>query len=426
MEVGMQWHPSRRLQSAFAVVVALAALSACPAWAEYHLQQSDVLALAIGGSPAPEERATIDVDGNVAFPLVGRIPAVGRTVAEVEQAVRKAVGSTSINQPTSAGVQSYFIDPSQVTVSVAEYSPIYVRGDVGKPGSIGYRPGLTVRQAIAVAGGYDLLRYRVDNPFVQSADLRGQYDEYTSQLVGDLAHIARLEADLSGKPAPDFSSASRVTVPPAMLNNIIQSEREQLDLERTDIANQKEHLRQQIANGQNQFDLLTKAQTKAQQARDADAADLAHVSSLLDKGLSTATRVADARRSLLNASILFLNTSAQLGAAGVTLENDKRKLDSLDPRHRLSVLKQLEEARASLAKTQAELSATSEKLLYMGSERQDPTNGLGGVPQIVVYSSGAKDNNGRTASESDPLMPGDLVQVTLVSPAQNLAQNRGQ
>ena len=41
-----------------------------------------------------------------------------------------------------------------VSVEVATYRPIYVLGEVNKPGQYPYQPGMTVVSAAAVAGGF--------------------------------------------------------------------------------------------------------------------------------------------------------------------------------------------------------------------------------------------------------------------------------
>ncbi len=47
----------------------------------------------------------------------------------------------------------YLLNP-QVTVSIDEYRNFYVNGMVEKPGGYPYSPGLTVRRAISIAGGF--------------------------------------------------------------------------------------------------------------------------------------------------------------------------------------------------------------------------------------------------------------------------------
>jgi polysaccharide export outer membrane protein len=47
----------------------------------------------------------------------------------------------------------YLVDP-KVYVNITEYRPFFVNGEVTKPGGYPYQPGLTVRKAISLAGGF--------------------------------------------------------------------------------------------------------------------------------------------------------------------------------------------------------------------------------------------------------------------------------
>ena len=46
----------------------------------------------------------------------------------------------------------YLIDP-KVSVRIIEYRDFFVNGEVKKPGGYPFKPGLTLRKAVAVAGG---------------------------------------------------------------------------------------------------------------------------------------------------------------------------------------------------------------------------------------------------------------------------------
>jgi len=47
----------------------------------------------------------------------------------------------------------YLIEPS-VSVSILEYRPFFINGEVEKPGGYAFQPGLTIDKAAALAGGY--------------------------------------------------------------------------------------------------------------------------------------------------------------------------------------------------------------------------------------------------------------------------------
>ena len=79
--------------------------------------------------------------GTISMPLIGDVPARGRTTDEVEADIAARLGATYLRSP-------------DVTVEVAAYRPFFALGEVGNPGQYPYIPGMTAETAIAVAGGF--------------------------------------------------------------------------------------------------------------------------------------------------------------------------------------------------------------------------------------------------------------------------------
>ncbi len=111
------------------------------------LQAGDKIKLTVFGEDKISGDYELDPSGYLSLPLAGTIPAAGLFKTELEQAI-----STKLKS-------NYLRDP-KVTVDVASYRPIYVLGEVQKPGEYAYRSGLNVLSAIAVAGG---VTYRASN-----------------------------------------------------------------------------------------------------------------------------------------------------------------------------------------------------------------------------------------------------------------------
>ena len=78
--------------------------------------------------------------GNVSLPLIGNIEVQGKTVSEIE---------TIIAQRLSQG----YVKNPKLSVTIASYRPIFIRGAVNQTGSFSYSAGLTIAKAIALAGG---------------------------------------------------------------------------------------------------------------------------------------------------------------------------------------------------------------------------------------------------------------------------------
>ena len=99
--------------------------------------------------------------GTISYPLLGVIKASGLTIGQLEAKITKGLKG------------DYLINP-RVNVSIAEYRQFFVNGEVKKPGAYPYVPGLTVRKAISIAGGFEE-RADKDNLMVLHEDnLKGE------------------------------------------------------------------------------------------------------------------------------------------------------------------------------------------------------------------------------------------------------------
>ena len=56
-----------------------------------------------------------------------------------------------------------------------------------------------MRQAIALAGGYDIMRFRMNNPFLEQADLQSEYRALWTEFAKEQAPFARLQASLMAR-----------------------------------------------------------------------------------------------------------------------------------------------------------------------------------------------------------------------------------
>jgi protein involved in polysaccharide export with SLBB domain len=118
-----------------------AAAPAPPANAEYVVQSADTLILKFYYHPDHDQEVTVRNDGKLLLPLVGEMQAAGRTPAKLADEVAKAY-STNLRNPKVS-----------VTVKAVSENHVYVGGEVGRPGFVQYRPGLTAIQALFEVGG---------------------------------------------------------------------------------------------------------------------------------------------------------------------------------------------------------------------------------------------------------------------------------
>ncbi|WP_420591951.1 polysaccharide biosynthesis/export family protein [Bacterioplanoides sp.] len=107
----------------------------------YRLGAGDLINISVYDEKDLTLEVRIGLSGQISYPLLGDVVVSGLSPKELEQKL-------------TAGLKGpYLIDPS-VTVSIIEYRPFYVTGEVKKPGSYAFHPGLTVDRAISIAGGF--------------------------------------------------------------------------------------------------------------------------------------------------------------------------------------------------------------------------------------------------------------------------------
>lgn len=114
---------------------------------EYRLSSGDTVRVAVFGEPDLTVTARVSERGSIAYPLLGELYVEGMTSRELERDV-----SDRLRGP-------YLVDPN-VTVSIEQYREFFVTGQVNRPGAYPYVPGLTVRKAITIAGGFTDLAAR--------------------------------------------------------------------------------------------------------------------------------------------------------------------------------------------------------------------------------------------------------------------------
>ena len=113
-----------------------------PSAGPYTLGTGDQIRLTVFGQPQLSTTYFVSPQGTISVPLVGDVPASGRTTGQLGTEVAEDLRGRRM-----------VVDPS-VSVDILTYRPVYVLGEVEKPGAYPYQPGLTTLSAVALAGGF--------------------------------------------------------------------------------------------------------------------------------------------------------------------------------------------------------------------------------------------------------------------------------
>ena len=148
--------PSKRLRSIMLCIPAIClagALTACnPAGdlqplpdlqkTSYTLGVGDKVRVITFGNEALTGEFRVNDSGKIAMPLLGSVPAAGKTPEQLQTIIAGDLESRNL------------LHKPNVSVEITEYRPVFVLGEVNRPGEYPYKPGMTVLSAVSTAGGF--------------------------------------------------------------------------------------------------------------------------------------------------------------------------------------------------------------------------------------------------------------------------------
>lgn len=108
---------------------------------QYQFGSGDRINISVFGQDDLSMEIRLPDVGTINYPFLGELKLVGMTAAEVESLIYEGL------------LGDYLVNPS-VSVSIVEYRPFFIDGEVKRPGGYPYQPGLSVNKAAALAGGY--------------------------------------------------------------------------------------------------------------------------------------------------------------------------------------------------------------------------------------------------------------------------------
>lgn len=112
----------------------------------YTLGVGDRLRVVVYGEENLSGEYEVGAEGTINLPLIGEIRAADSSISQLEDSVEAMLAAGYLKSPN-------------VSIEVLNYRPFYILGEVNAPGSYPYVNGMTVLNAVALAGGFT---YRAD------------------------------------------------------------------------------------------------------------------------------------------------------------------------------------------------------------------------------------------------------------------------
>lgn len=146
---------------------------------QYTLGSGDSLSITVYGQEDLSLETRLTDIGVINYPYLGEISVLGMTVSGLESFIYEGLKG------------DYLVNPS-VSVSIIEYRPFFINGEVKDPGGFPYQPGLTVDKAAALAGGYteraSKTKIFIDRT-INGKQITLNGDRYMQILPGDIINI---------------------------------------------------------------------------------------------------------------------------------------------------------------------------------------------------------------------------------------------
>lgn len=401
-----------------------ALLGAAVSWtvaAEPILQPGDTLALAVSGMPELGAEVVVDADGAARLPWIGALQAAGRPLSAVRAAAKEAADGVVIRRFDPQGATLFVgLSADNVDLRVAAFRPAYVSGDVGAPGVVAFRPGMTVRAAIAVAGGARLGRLTGDDDVSprEEARLIGDYAALSLQLAQSRAQIWRLEAELAEDPSPAPPPREDFPVDDAVQRSVMATQRSLLDVALRQLEADRRFLRDALAQIEDRDALLGQQADNQRAAVQFDDEEVERVSRLFDRGVVPIDRLVNIRRAQLDSSTRLLQTEDGLERLALDRLRFLRDIEGLEDDRDAAILEALSNERAAARAAAARLVSTSEQLAAIGLAT--PSDEASRPEVIATLHRDADNGAGARRAEMDELvMPGDVIDVAVLLPAIN-------
>jgi len=359
---------------------------------------------------ALNDQFVVGANGSLFLPFIGEVQAGGVAPGDLARQIGER-----LMRHMGLGRQP------DVAVEVVQFRPFYIVGHVTQSGEFPYRPGMTVLQAVGIAGG---LRTREENIARLEREViagRGEVSVLALTNISLQVRKARLEAEAKGEDSitfpPALSGRSADGTVKLMMEQeqaIFKARRQGRDTQLRSLEQLRDFLEKEIVTLQAQLAFSDKQIELVQK-------ELRGVSSLVKEGLAAAPREMLLERTLAQIQSERLSTETSLLRA--RQEISRTEISALELRNHYD-----NEVAAALRETQGQLNEIASKgdtavQLLHESEISAPrllASRAAAARAEPTYTIIRRSEGGETrqiaATETTEVEPGDTIKVEMPLP----------
>ncbi|MEM8629753.1 MAG: polysaccharide biosynthesis/export family protein [Pseudomonadota bacterium] len=368
----------------------------------YRLTVGDRVSVIVLGEDEVWE-ATVDLDGVLRLPLIGRLKAEGVSLDEAEAAIKDTIADTGV-----------YVSPN-VSVSILDYAPVLVSGAVRAPGTFPFRANMTVEAAVGLAGGPAIVSSDDSGALLTARTLAGDLVDVETNIQQTAIKLARVEAQLEDQ--ADFDVDLTSFIPSARLDEELVAHI--ISRERAILANVRESSKEliqlrntELEETENQIQLLLERRDVQNDLIALQVKEREIVEDLRTRGLQTRGAISALDRTEASSEARLLEIDAALSQTRAQRADIARALTQFRLDQRVELLANSNRFRGELELLLSKRETLIEKSFLLGdtfaTALQSETD-----PQIVFSVRRRQDGTVREiqALSSDQVRPGDVIQV---------------
>ncbi|WP_171134828.1 polysaccharide biosynthesis/export family protein [Ruegeria sp. HKCCD7221] len=346
-------------------------LYAGAALADFDLEPGDNVRVTFTGLDYLSFESVIDVHGYVNLQWLGQFEAQGLSLEELEQRVRLDASGKIVKQYNNNGeIFIIQLDGDEIEISRNGYRPIIIGGDVARTGQIDYRPGVTAREAVALAGGVrsQLLTDDVTIDPIQLMRWQTAYGQAALDQAEALTRKWRVTTELLQNMNHPEPMIDDVSVSETVLADLIA---EQIKIRTVNLANEtgeRHFFEDAEEQAGERIAILQKQKFQLAKALAADEEEEARVISLVDRGLAPGSRIADTRRTTVLSATRLLDVDEDLAATSLVLTRLRRDREQYEQERSLRLLQERRDANLAIRESTLQMDTIAKYLAGASNE----------------------------------------------------------
>jgi len=377
----------------------------------YTLRPGDVVRFRVDAISPLNREMTVGPQGQINLPLVGWTDVAGKTIQEVEADARQRIPEAVYRERANGNELHIVVRAEEIVLEIAAFRPVYVSGEVGRPGELAFRPELTVRQAIALAGGLmPSAKNLNDEQLNRIASLKAEHGALMASYVEALVDLVSVAAELEDAAAIEEVDPAEVDITAAEAQFVTSASQQRLEALRALEAGERGYLADAVQQNGQRIAALRAQHRQEEAGVEFDSTELDRIQGLADQGAVQPSVLSDARRQWLLSSSRALSTRADIESAELRQADLQRQLERIDQENLVNMLDRHKTSRSQVERLHAQIEGTAEQLALSTAAEQTPDVDRPRV-SFTIYRGDGSEVEGTQGDLQTELQPGDVIEV---------------